>query len=179
MWNFWQQHDDKHAAFAQVMKKSGRYKPGARAKARSVKQTNIKWQEKLLAESKAANTLEKGAEVKRAAGNHVAKALEAEKILGARCKLAEMKMLETQKQSMVVKMQASQAVENSATKKKALERKLEDEEEAYKRCEARRCLVDKQLQLALTDNAVLQSENQILKRKLSQLAPAAPSSWFT
>jgi hypothetical protein len=161
------------------MKKSGRYKPGARAKARSVKQTNIKWQQKLLAETKAANTLEKSAEDKRAVQKHVAKALEAEKILKARFELAEMKMLENQKQSMVVKEQASQAAENSAAKKKALERKLEDEEEAYKRCEARRCLVDKQLQLALTDKKDLQSENQFLKRRLSQLAPAAPSSWFT
>ncbi|CAE8716493.1 unnamed protein product [Polarella glacialis] len=160
-----------------MAKKSGRYKPGARAAARSVKQDNLKWQRKLQEDKRAAQEVDKSAEEKSAVEKSMAEAVKAEKIMGEKCKLAEKKIEENEKKTEEVKNRAAQAVEKTTAEKMVLLRKVEDEEEAYKKCEARRLLADKQLQVALTDNEALLIENSCLKKRLSKLAPAAPPSW--
>ncbi|CAE8599845.1 unnamed protein product, partial [Polarella glacialis] len=107
----------------------------------------------------AAEAVENSTEEKRAVEKKVAKAVETEKIMEERCKLAEKKIEENEKKTEAMKKRAAEAVEKSAGEKRALGRKVEDAEEGYKRALARRLFVDKQLQVALADNEVLQSEN--------------------
>lgn len=158
-----------------MTKKSGRYKPGARSIARFVKKDKEKWEKKTKEDKRAAEAVEKSAEEKRGVEKRVAEAVEAEKIMEERCKLAEKKIKENEKKKEEMKKRAAEAVEKSAGEKRALGRRVEDAEEGCKRMDRRLLFVEKQWQLALADNEVLQSENSALKKKLSQLA--VPPSW--
>jgi hypothetical protein len=67
--------------FVQMTSKSGRYKLGARAVARSVKQDKHKLEKQMQEDKRAAEAVEKSAQEKRSVEKNVAEAVEAEKIM--------------------------------------------------------------------------------------------------